>query len=111
MKAVEEEISIRQEMHLSIEKVRVHHADSSNRCKRMKFCDGERKQGQHWQERKEETARVRTQEPLKETFRRRTQATLKVEAIRWKGGEFKKKRKEEKWKKKKKKKNENESSS
>ena len=36
------------------------------------------------------TATVGTQEPLKETARERTQAPLKVEVIRWKGGEFKK---------------------
>ena len=42
VKAVEEEeISIRQEMDRKIEKVHVHHADSSNTCKRMKFCDRE----------------------------------------------------------------------
>ena len=37
-----------------------------------------------------ETASLRTQEPLKNPAREGTQALLKVEAIRCKGGEFKK---------------------
>ena len=45
VKAVEEEISIRQEMDRIIEKVLVLHADSSNKCKRMKFCEREWKEG------------------------------------------------------------------
>ena len=40
--------------------------------------------------RKEETARVSTREPLKETAGARTQEPWKEEAIRWKGGKFKK---------------------
>ena len=36
------------------------------------------------------TARVSTREPLKETARARTQEPWKEEAIRWKGGKFKK---------------------
>ena len=73
-----------------IEKVHVHHADSSNRCRRMKFCEREWKEGGDWPEKKEKTAKGRTQEPLKKTARARTQAPLKIEAIRWKGGDFKK---------------------
>ena len=41
---------------------------------------------------------------MKNTARERTQAPLRAEAIRRIGGEFRKKHKEEKWKKKKKKK-------
>ena len=46
VRAVEEEISIRQEMDHKIEKVLVPHADSSNICERMKCCEREKKKKQ-----------------------------------------------------------------
>ena len=91
VKSMEEEISIRQEMDRKLNKVLVHRADSSSRCRRMKFCESEWKEGGDWQEReKEGTARERTQGLWKKIARRRTRAPYKVEANRWKGGEFKK---------------------
>ena len=50
MKVVEDEISIRQDMDRVIEKVHVLRADSSNRCKRMKFCEREWKERGNWQD-------------------------------------------------------------
>ena len=88
----------------------------------MTFCEREWKEGGYWQERKEETARRRTQGLLKKTARKgtlkpqietawvRTQELLKETATfqgrshqveRWR---IQEKRKEEKWKKRKKRK-------
>ena len=103
MEAAEEESSISQETDCMLEKVPAPRAGNEIRWTKMKTCDRERKKeeiGKKKQEKNSQgkvprtfpwlTDRVRTQEPLKRTARRRTHAPEKVEAIKWKGVEFKK---------------------
>ena len=56
VKVVEEEISIRLEMDRMIENFHLPHADSSNRWKRMKFCEREWKEIGDWQEKEGRTS-------------------------------------------------------
>ena len=54
------------------------------------LCEWSLEERAFWQGKEGETARERTQEPLKETARRGARAPLKAEPIRRKGGEFRK---------------------
>ena len=92
VRAVEQDISTRQERNRILEKVSVLPADSSNKCRRMYMC-GSRWEGRgDWQE----TKRRNSQEKDPSTFEGRSH-----QVERWRVQE---KRKEEKWKKRKKKK-------
>ena len=92
VKVVEAEISIREEMDRTNEKVLVPHADSSNRCKRMKFCERELEEGGDWQERERRNSQ-RTQGLLQKTARGRTQSGGKVASSRTAEGWKKRKKK------------------
>ena len=92
VEAAEEEIPARREMERMLEKAPVPCLGNIAKWRRMDSCEKGRRAGEHWQKDKVKTARKRTQAPLE------------VEAIRRRGGEFRKKRKVEEWKKRKKKK-------
>ena len=77
VKAVEEEISIRQEMDRILEKVLVPRADSSSRCRRMKFCESEWKEEGDWQERKRRNSQGKFPRTLEDDSQVRTQELLK----------------------------------
>ena len=81
VKAVEQEISIRQEMDRIIEKVHVPHVDSSNRCKRMKFCGIEWKERGDWQEKKGRNSQGKTQALFEENSQGRDARTQDLKSF------------------------------
>ena len=104
VKAVEQNISTRQEMGRILEELPIPRADSSNRCRRMKFCENRGK----WEEfgRRETKGNIQGEDPR--TFEENSQVNdtrtydgRSHQLERWRVQE---KRKEEKWKNGKKKK-------